>query len=191
MTEIFSYTDGACKKNPGPGGWGWTAKVTNEVGGVMIWEDYGGEPHTTNQKMELSAIHEILSTFSSCKKAKIYITTDSMYSMQGLVKVKEKSERVNFHKIGINKDEGEKVLKLNGWMGGWLNYKKINGNSYDDSNFERIPKNSREWWSIYTCLRKLYKNESTVYIRWVKGHSGDEGNDRADYLSNLGVPMKK
>ncbi len=48
--RLVVYTDGACKGNPGPGGWAWAVAPTGEP-----WEA-GGEPRTTNQRMEITAV---------------------------------------------------------------------------------------------------------------------------------------
>ena len=77
--SIYIYTDGACKGNPGPGGWG----------AILIYEDYrkeikGGSLLTTNNIMELTAVIKALSSlkFSS----KIILTTDSNYVKDGITK---------------------------------------------------------------------------------------------------------
>ncbi len=73
--EIF--TDGACKGNPGPGGWGV----------LLRWNDHekmlhGGEPHTTNNRMELlAAIQGLESLKHPCQ---VILTTDSRYVQQGI-----------------------------------------------------------------------------------------------------------
>lgn len=78
MTDTVQiYTDGACKGNPGPGGWG----VLLEFGGVEK-ELYGGEDDTTNNRMELQAVISALSALK--RPCKVRITTDSRYVMQGL-----------------------------------------------------------------------------------------------------------
>lgn len=61
------YTDGACSGNPGPGGWGWI--TTNED------KDSGGEPHTTNQRMELMAVIAAVNSI----KGPLHIVSDSTY----------------------------------------------------------------------------------------------------------------
>ncbi|MFO0774080.1 MAG: ribonuclease HI [Nitrospiraceae bacterium] len=75
MMEI--YTDGACSGNPGPGGWG-----------VLIREDSretefcGGEPATTNNRMELLAVIEALQSLPGTATARVY--TDSQYVQKGI-----------------------------------------------------------------------------------------------------------
>lgn len=73
--EIF--TDGACKGNPGPGGWGVVLRV-----GESVKELYGGEPATTNNRMELTAvIHGLAALTRPCK---VRLSTDSQYVQKGI-----------------------------------------------------------------------------------------------------------
>jgi ribonuclease HI len=74
---IKIYTDGACKGNPGDGGWG--ALITD---GLENKEIYGGEKNTTNNRMELMAV--IMALESIEKEQKITIFTDSTYVQKGI-----------------------------------------------------------------------------------------------------------
>lgn len=71
------YTDGACSGNPGPGGWG--AIMTY---GDHTKELYGGEPETTNNRMELTAAIEALNALTKPTKAELW--TDSQYVKGGI-----------------------------------------------------------------------------------------------------------
>jgi ribonuclease HI len=78
MTDIVDiYTDGACKGNPGAGGWGallgWNGKQR---------ELYGGEPHTTNNRMEMTAVIRALEALT--KPSRVRLHTDSQYVQQGI-----------------------------------------------------------------------------------------------------------
>jgi ribonuclease HI len=75
MIEI--HTDGACKGNPGPGGWGALLKS-----GTHTKELWGGEFDTTNNRMELTAVIRALEALKRPLEAKIY--TDSKYVQQGI-----------------------------------------------------------------------------------------------------------
>ncbi len=77
LSCVTIYTDGACRGNPGPGGWG--ARLEN---GEHVKELFGGEPDTTNNRMELSAAIEALSVLS--RPCAITLVTDSKYVMQGV-----------------------------------------------------------------------------------------------------------
>ena len=79
MTEVVIYTDGACSGNPGPGGWGV----------VLRWKDtekelYGGDPLTTNNRMELMAAIQALEALQ--RPAKVDLYTDSKYLLDGITK---------------------------------------------------------------------------------------------------------
>jgi len=75
---IKIYTDGACKGNPGPGGWG--ALIINNTDKKEI---YGGENETTNNRMELSAVIEALKAIDD-KACPLTIFTDSTYVLKGM-----------------------------------------------------------------------------------------------------------
>jgi ribonuclease HI len=71
------YTDGACKGNPGPGGWGALLRS-----GTRERELYGGEPATTNNRMELTAVIRALAALKQRSRVEVY--TDSEYVMKGI-----------------------------------------------------------------------------------------------------------
>jgi len=76
---VVVYTDGACKGNPGPGGWG----------ALLRWkghekELFGGELDTTNNRMELTAVIQALSALKSRREVAVY--TDSVYVKDGITK---------------------------------------------------------------------------------------------------------
>jgi iron complex transport system ATP-binding protein len=74
---IDIYTDGACSGNPGPGGWGVLVRAEE-----IETEFCGGEPVTTNNRMELLAVIEALQSFSQPVQARVY--TDSQYVQKGI-----------------------------------------------------------------------------------------------------------
>ncbi len=74
---VVIYTDGACKGNPGPGGWG--AYLTS---GAMEKELFGGQSATTNNRMELTAVIEALNALK--KPCQVIVYTDSSYVQQGI-----------------------------------------------------------------------------------------------------------
>ncbi|WP_343637835.1 ribonuclease HI [Roseateles sp.] len=141
---VVIYTDGACKGNPGPGGWGaWLKSGDHEK------ELFGGERNTTNNRMELTAVIEALSSLK--RSCNIVIYTDSEYVRKGMTE----------------------------WISGWQRrgWKTADGK----------PVKNAELWQRLDALRKLH----TVEWRWVKGHAGDPGNERADALANKGVLVAK
>ena len=74
---VHIYTDGACKGNPGPGGWGAVLKYANRVKEIK-----GSAPNTTNNIMELTAVIEALRSLT--RSCDIIITTDSSYVKDGI-----------------------------------------------------------------------------------------------------------
>jgi len=78
MTEIVEiFTDGACSGNPGPGGWGAILRAGEHEKTL-----YGGEPDTTNNRMELLAVIRALETLKRPVKARVH--TDSQYVQKGI-----------------------------------------------------------------------------------------------------------
>jgi ribonuclease HI len=142
MAEVTIYTDGACKGNPGPGGWGaWLKSGAHER------ELFGGEKLTTNNRMELTAVIEALSALKARTQVTIY--TDSEYVRNGITT----------------------------WIHGW----KTRGWKTADKK----PVKNLELWQRLDALRERHD----VTWRWVKGHNGDPGNERADGLANKGVAL--
>jgi ribonuclease HI len=77
--RVTIHTDGACKGNPGPGGWGAVIRA-----GAREKELSGGEPLTTNNRMELTAVIEALNALK--RPCAVTLSTDSRYVMDGLTK---------------------------------------------------------------------------------------------------------
>ncbi len=75
--KVYIYTDGACKGNPGPGGWGALMKYQDTVK-----EFCGGETETTNNRMEMKAAIEALSQLT--RPCEVVLTTDSQYLRKGI-----------------------------------------------------------------------------------------------------------
>ena len=75
--QVVIYTDGACSGNPGPGGWGAVM-----ISGAHVKEICGGEPGTTNNRMELMAAIQALEALK--KPCKVELHTDSQYVMKGI-----------------------------------------------------------------------------------------------------------
>jgi ribonuclease HI len=77
MSEVEIYTDGACRGNPGPGGWGAIL-----IAGQHRKEIYGGEAKTTNNRMELMAVIEALQALK--RPCRVILHTDSQYVKKGI-----------------------------------------------------------------------------------------------------------
>ncbi|MFK8048809.1 MAG: ribonuclease HI [Halioglobus sp.] len=77
MKDVEIFTDGACRGNPGPGGWGALLRYKGKES-----ELYGGERETTNNRMELQAAIEGLKALK--ERCKVVLTTDSVYVQKGI-----------------------------------------------------------------------------------------------------------
>jgi ribonuclease HI len=137
---VIIYTDGACRGNPGPGGWG---AILTYKGNTK--EFYGGERETTNNRMELLAVINALEALT--KPCSVQINSDSKYVLQGITE----------------------------WMDNW---KKRGWKTASKS-----PVKNEDLWRRLDTARTPHRIE----WKWVKGHSGDSGNDKADQLANLGI----
>ncbi|MEZ5567246.1 MAG: ribonuclease HI [Halioglobus sp.] len=89
MKHIEIFTDGACRGNPGPGGWGALLRY-----GEVEKELYGGERDTTNNRMELTAAIEALKALS--QPCRVDLTTDSVYVRSGITEWLEGWKRRNW-----------------------------------------------------------------------------------------------
>ena len=137
---VRMYTDGACKGNPGIGGWG----VLLESNGREK-ELYGGERLTTNNRMELTAVIRGLQALK--RRCKVELHTDSKYVQQGITE----------------------------WIHSW---KKRGWRTAD-----KKPVKNEDLWKTLDELAQQHD----IDWRWVKGHAGHDGNERADELANRGV----
>ncbi|UCC31445.1 MAG: ribonuclease HI [Phycisphaerales bacterium] len=79
--DVILYTDGACSGNPGPGGWG--AILEHPATGT-VKKLSGGQPRTTNNRMELTAVIEGLRSLKGNKRWRVHLVSDSQYVINGL-----------------------------------------------------------------------------------------------------------
>ncbi len=110
MKKVNVYTDGACKGNPGPGGWG-AILVYNGKEKVLS----GGERETTNNRMELTAVIEGLSALK--EPCEVHLTSDSKYVLDALIKGWARSWQANGwrkadKKPALNADLWQRLLEL-------------------------------------------------------------------------------
>lgn len=105
-SKVIIHTDGACKGNPGPGGWGATLAY-----GDKIKEIFGGAPETTNNRMELTAVIEALRCLT--RPCAVQIVTDSQYVQKGVEswmnQWKRKNWRTSAGKPVANRDLWEEL----------------------------------------------------------------------------------
>lgn len=142
MNAIDIYTDGACKGNPGPGGWGVLLKS-----GDTEKELFGGENPTTNNRMEMQAVIEALSALK--RPCAVTLHVDSQYVLKGITE----------------------------WLPGW----KAKG----WRTASKQPVKNVDLWQKLDAL--VAGGGHQIDWRWVRGHNGDPGNERADALANKGV----
>ncbi len=142
MNNIQIYTDGACKGNPGIGGWGALL-----MSGSSRKELYGGERETTNNRMELTAVIEALAALQ--RPCNVTLFLDSEYVRKGITE----------------------------WIAGW----KARG-------WRTAAKQEVKNADLWKRLDQLVASGGHhIDWCWVKGHSGDPGNEHADMLANRGV----
>jgi len=82
MADLFAFTDGACSGNPGPGGWGVVLVAKDGPNILKTRELSGGEPQTTNNRMELLAAINALEALK--KTTRMTVITDSVYVKNGI-----------------------------------------------------------------------------------------------------------
>ena len=140
LKHVEIYTDGACRGNPGPGGWGVLLRR-----GTVIREMHGGAALTTNNQMELMAAIQGLEALKEPCQVTLY--TDSKYVLDGITR----------------------------WIHGW----KRNG--WRTASKAAV-KNAELWQRLDHATAR-----HQVQWKWVKGHSGDPDNERADQLANRGI----
>lgn len=141
MTEpVIIYTDGACRGNPGPGGWGVFLHYKGST--RELW---GGERETTNNRMELMAAIRALETLT--RPCKVELHTDSKYLLQGITE----------------------------WMANW---KKRGWKTAS-----KTPVKNVDLWQRLDAAIKPHQ----IQWKWVRGHTGEPGNEKADRLANRGI----
>ena len=140
MKSIEIYTDGACRGNPGVGGWGASIHYLD-----TSKELFGGSHETTNNQMEMQAVIEGLKALK--EPCNITLYTDSKYVMDGITN----------------------------WIHGWKQ------NDWKTANKKPV-KNKELWQELDGLVSK-----HNIEWKWVKGHAGIPGNERADELANLGI----
>jgi ribonuclease HI len=137
---VTIYTDGACRGNPGPGGWGVSLRYNGSIKNL-----YGAEAETTNNRMELMAA--IVGLESLTRPCNVIVYTDSKYVLEGIT-----SWMVNW--------------KSRGWK----------------TATKKPVKNVELWQRLDAAT-----DSHDISWQWIKGHTGDEGNEMADALANQAI----
>ena len=143
VNQVVIYTDGACKGNPGRGGWGVLLRSADGSEKELC----GGELVTTNNRMEMMAVIQALLALK--RPCTVTLHLDSQYVLKGITE----------------------------WLPGW----KARG-------WKTAAKQPVKNVDLWQQLDQLVSAQlHTIDWRWVKGHAGDPGNERADALANKGV----
>ena len=137
MKKVTVYSDGGCEGNPGPGGWA----ALLQYGTVPIKELVGGDPATTNNRMELQAAIAALSALKEACEVEFF--TDSEYVRKGI------SE----------------------WLAGWKRKGWMTS--------QKKPVQNEDLWRQLDQQASLHR----IQWRWVRGHNGNELNERCDVLA--------
>lgn len=145
MTDVVIYTDGACKGNPGPGGWGVLLRSADGTEKELC----GGERETTNNRMEMTAVLQALQALK--RPCRVVLHLDSQYVLKGITE----------------------------WLPGW----KARGWKTASNQ----PVKNVDLWQLLD--HAVAQGGHAIEWRWVKGHAGDVGNERADALANQGVEI--
>jgi ribonuclease HI len=166
--ELRIYTDGGCSGNPGPGGWAYVIIAEDTEGGSLppgarqdaaphplpppgriLAEQWGAEPATTNNRMELIAVISALEALPGLDagEGRITVYTDSQYVQKGIT-------------------QWIHTWKRNNWRTGG-----------------KTPVKNRDLWQRLDALAGRYQ---PVWA-WVRGHAGNEMNERCDRMTQEAI----
>lgn len=140
LKKVRIYTDGACKGNPGPGGYGCVIEQNGKVRELK-----GGAAATTNNIMELTAAIVALQQLE--EPCEVELVSDSQYLVKGMTE----------------------------WLPGWLS------NNWKTAG--RQPVKNQDLWRELHRLNQKHR----IDWKWIRGHQGHPGNERADFLANQAI----
>ncbi|HVT57297.1 MAG TPA: ribonuclease HI [Thermoanaerobaculia bacterium] len=145
LPSVVIYTDGGADPNPGPGGWG--AILLHPESGKSQ-ELSGGEPLSTNNRMELTAAIRALEALQ--RRCRVELFTDSRYLRQGITE----------------------------WLPGWIarGWRRKSGELQNEDLWRRLAE---------------LAGRHQIRWHWVKGHAGDERNERADQLATAAIAEQR
>jgi len=151
--SITIFTDGSSRGNPGPGGWGAIIRTKDDV-----IELGGGDDHTTNNRMELSAAINAL----------VYVDENDLVSVAG---EDDKKPGKQIGQVVVQSDSKYVIQGITSWVSGWQKNGWKTAGKKDVEN--------RDLWEA------LHFAASGLSIKWVyvKGHAGHPGNERSDEIA--------
>lgn len=160
-TQIYAYTDGASRGNPGRGGYGAIVVYPDSKGYMKVDELGGFEKLTTNNRMELSAVLGAITHFNDYY---------DLSAVEGLVGVGQKLI------LNIYTDSSYVIKGINEWIHGWKR------NNWITSTKEPV-KNEDLWRALDSAINTLYR--VSISCKWVllPGHAGVAGNEKADQIA--------
>jgi len=171
--DLRAYTDGSCKPNPGAGGWAWVYHSVKNPS--LVFCDSGGESKkTTNNRMEMMALIQLLQSLHSLTFRKVNIYLDTQYVLKSLLSNGE--GRMNFGLSGRP--------MYTGYAKKWDMKKGQKGSGERLANQDLWIELHKElsWWGAHKRPQLIF--------HWVKGHNGDPGNELVDSLAQNAVPRK-
>ena len=142
LPQVTIYSDGACDPNPGSGGWAAILLFPDRQPQELV----GGEPQTTNNRMELKAALEALRSLPAPHRVHLY--TDSEYLRRGITE----------------------------WLPLW---EKRNWRTTENTDVK-----NQEFWEPLAIQLERHQ----IIWHWVKGHTGNRWNERADHLARSAIP---
>jgi ribonuclease HI len=178
-TELKIYTDGGCSGNPGPGGWAYI--IIEELGNLrgngdraqqkppeklkIIAEKWGAEKNTTNNRMEMSAVIAALEFLSASASA---LSPGKLALSPG---------KLAPGKITVYTDSQYVQKGITQWIHTWKR------NNWRTSGKE--PVKNQELWQRLDELSGLFP----IQWAWIKGHAGDEFNERCDRMTQEAIKV--
>jgi len=170
MMSYTVYTDGSFHIKSGKGGWG-TVICHDTITGLQVeWQDYGGKKGATSSgEMEVIGVWNALKDLPD--KCNVILYCDNQYALKSIVKDGNGSLEMMLGRVHYT-----------GWLKGWIikGWRTTTG----------PVKNQELWEDVMKECHRLLSNGSAVKFQWVKGHDGNEGNELADKLAEIGTSLQ-
>ncbi len=167
---VTAYSDGSATPNPGLGGWGCCLIYESLPSSTLsiAWTKCGGKLQSTNNEMELTAVLEILKMVKRGDDVTIF--ADSQYVLKPII-----NEGIDGYVELVN---GKPAFT--GWLKNWLPKGLM-------TKSKKPRANAQLWKDVVKIITEHLLAGTTLHFQWVKGHSGDYGNELADQLADQGA----